>query len=128
LAAKRKNRYLLCALSWTILITLLSLSPVSETPGVELPWLDKVVHFFFYLLFAILWYLYLNAKRLKNAAIKIFLFSVTYGIIIEVLQHSTPFHRHFDVGDIIANTLGTVMGIVSAEFYFYKQKTLKRKK
>tara|TARA_B100000035_G_scaffold307647_1_gene311228 strand:+ start:12844 stop:13200 length:357 start_codon:yes stop_codon:yes gene_type:complete len=68
-------------------------------------------------LFHIISYLFLSfpaAFRALHSYILIFSYFVFFGVAIELLQ--PHFNRHFEVADIFANTLGTLLGIFFADF------------
>lgn len=73
---------------------------------------DKIFHFFSFLVLALLWYLPLvytfrlnQIKSIVNA----FLVSVAFGIIIEILQGSFTANRQSDIKDVFADTLGALL-------------------
>lgn len=75
---------------------------------------DKVVHFCFYFIFTISWYLFF--KRLKklnkgNVRLNVFLFAAGYGAFIELCQWLFTTGRTADIVDIIANTGGSAFAI-----------------
>ncbi|WP_335965583.1 VanZ family protein [Galbibacter sp. PAP.153] len=113
LLALHKNTYLFLAVSWLCLITLASLVSVKVVQevehGIEVP--DKLVHGVFYFVNTLLFFLYFNKSQIKNAIVKVSLFSFVYGIIIEVLQYVLPYERSFDLKDIIANSVGILTAI-----------------
>jgi VanZ family protein len=53
-----------------------------------------------------------DKKQLTLSNLKVlFAFSFLYGFLIEILQHFLP-HRSFDPFDMLANTLGLIIGAV----------------
>ncbi|MBU2526179.1 MAG: VanZ family protein [Bacteroidetes bacterium] len=77
---------------------------------------DKWVHAFFYFVLTVLVYFNLT-QRLKKSAqhlliIVAIVFSVTYGIIIEVLQVAFTNYRSADFLDILANLCGSLLASV----------------
>ena len=107
----------MAATGWTVLIMVLSLIPFSGADPVKSVVSDKVIHALFYLILTLLWYVSLKNRKIRHLMPGIFLFSVIYGIIIEVLQDITPFNREFEVNDIWANILGSLTGIIAIKIY-----------
>ena len=113
----KNYRFTLLYISWMVLITLLSLFRFSEVDVGEIafPNLDKIVHFVFYF-FAVVLGMYCLAERrgdrfsVKKAWLALVLLSIGYGVLIEGLQWIMPFDREADIWDIVANSLGAVLG------------------
>ncbi|MBT8312277.1 MAG: VanZ family protein, partial [Flavobacteriaceae bacterium] len=108
-----------------LLITVLSLLRFSNDPdgGLDIPHMDKAVHFLFYFVAAILGSLYLReaTKRtisLSKALILSLLFAVVYGMIIEVIQSALTDYRSGEFEDILANSLGAITGVLLLKFLF----------
>jgi len=100
-------KFVLLAVAWTVLITVLSLISFERTPSfmLQLPFKDKLVHFIFYFVFVVLWCFGLH----KTDKIKILLIAVVYGIIIEILQYVLTENRTADFYDVLANSLGAFL-------------------
>jgi len=107
---------------WLISVTVLSLIPGGSIEGVdvEIPHLDKVVHFLFYsgLAFLLSKYLSSYSEREKKDRKKwkgtsgIALICIIYGILMEVFQELLIPGRHFEYWDIFFNIAGVFAGIV----------------
>lgn len=54
-------------------------------------------------------------------------FTVVYGIIIEVLQYTMTENREGDFLDAMANALGGFCGAIATKWYFSTQRGLKWK-
>ena len=115
-------------------ITLLRLFsfPDIDTPAVEIPHLDKFVHFIFYFVVAVLGSMFireqtLGKKALINALLISFLFAVIYGIIIEVIQSSLTSERSGDIYDVLANSMGAFCGTILIKSLFSGKTRLKWK-
>lgn len=105
---------LLASSSYTILLTVLSLLPHVVPDGVPAN-SDKVFHAIAHIIFTILWYATLQSyfKFTSKKAIKIAVISaITFGIIIEVLQHTLTQYREADIKDVLANTLGAFIAVL----------------
>lgn len=72
---------------------------------------DKIIHLVLFFVFVQLWALKLNKEDQKNKII-ILLIGIAYGAIIEYLQSAMNVGRRFEVDDMIANTIGCILGVV----------------
>jgi VanZ family protein len=115
------KQLLLC---WAIIcsgiISYFCLTDSSNIPSVNFPSIDKIVHFCFHFGFTISWILFFK-KELKGKAaddykayLVSFIFSVFFGITIEILQGVFTTTRAADVTDILANTIGGTTGVFTA--------------
>ena len=104
---------------WALVISLLTLMPVEkapETPFLDIPHLDKLVHFGIFGLLS--WLMIRGLLKFNEVKDKItpivisLVFPTIYGGIIEILQHFIP-GRGPDILDFLANTLGILMGVVT---------------
>jgi len=130
----KRNIYTILFISWMMCITFLSLFSFSDNslPSIKIPNIDKAVHFTFYFVAFILGSLFVREITKGNVSLKItivrvFLFMLVYGIIIEVLQMSFTQNRHGDVLDVLANSLGAFIGIFVVKYVFSKKTQLKWK-
>ena len=114
-----RNLFVL-ALFWTIAITVASLISVGEMPKVDLPGNDKTIHFLFYFVLTLLWYVALERKY-KNRLLKFLIVgaSIIYGIIIEILQGVLTQNRQADVYDAL--TEGKADAALAASLFHYKE-------
>lgn len=115
-------RYWFPLITYCILIFLQSSFPSIESVP-ELPYSDKLLHFFAY---AVLGALFLRAyktlrirNKLKILIILSILSSSIYGISDEVHQHFVPY-RSFEYFDILADVLGSVFGVFIYELIMEK--------
>ena len=115
-------KFNLFGIIWAAVIGLLCLTPASQMPKFDLGYpfySDKFLHLFFY---AVLTLLLIQGLGKQTEFIKLRLFNyryaiiiaISYGIIIELLQLLIP-GRSFDLLDILANGIGTLVGM----FFFY---------
>ena len=111
----------LLAISYTILIVVLSLSPIpGAIPSFKFFEIEKLIHLTMYFILILLWGI--NLISFKFSLIKILFLTIFFGLLIETLQYLLPFGRYFDLGDIIANSAGAIIGIII--LLFYKKKLL----
>lgn len=115
-----KQLLLIWAIICSGIITYFCLTDSSNIPVVNFPSIDKIVHFCFHFGFTISWILFFK-KELKGkdadaykAYLISFIFSVFFGITIEILQSALTVTRASDVTDVLANALGAVVAVFSA--------------
>jgi len=121
----KENRYTLSFFGWMALITILSLVSLSDSnmPKVNIPGLDKIVHFTFYGVATVLGCFYLRErtkgrKSIQLATVVFAIVTIIYGIVIEVLQHQMNAARDGDTYDALANMLGTFIGVALVLWLF----------
>ena len=103
------------AICWTLMVLILLSLPGNMLPNeavFKIPNLDKVVHFCLFGGFVFLWGLFVNSRKLpakKNLQVFFILFLTgsLLGITMEYVQkYFIPF-RDFELGDIIADLIGS---------------------
>ena len=120
LAIKRllgdKKIVLLGSIVYTLLITTAFLLPTSGLPKVHfiIP-IDKLIHVGIHGVLSFAWLLVFHAFYPQNDSkrmMMIVLLCISYGIIIEMFQELLVASRQADGFDIIANTIGTLFGMI----------------
>ncbi|HLV14339.1 MAG TPA: VanZ family protein [Xanthomarina sp.] len=112
-----KKQALLIAISYTLALVVVSLVKLdlSSVKDVVPSFSDKIFHFLAYALFTWLWfntfYFKFNFGKIKGIFTTIVI-SITFGIIIEVMQWLVTSSRSFDLLDILANTLGVLLAAI----------------
>ena len=108
----------------TCFITYSSLVSIADL-NVEITVSDKFLHSLAYLLLTYSW-LFAIVKSHSNFKIKVQVGLVVFlfGILIEVLQSSLTIYRQGDYLDILANTLGIILAIVTFNSLFRIYKTI----
>ena len=109
---------------WAVIILILCGAPSSEFPSVgflNIPHLDKVVHFGLYFVFTLLLVSENNTLRLSggitNKSMLIgFILAVAYGGIIELMQKFVFTSRGADFVDFLANFVGSITAILCYKF------------
>jgi hypothetical protein len=108
------------AIFWFIISTILLTLPGSSFPKndwLSKIWADKWIHIGLFAIMVFLWCwamlkIYTANKRLKVIFIEVGIVGLIYGIGMEFVQkYFIPF-RSFDVGDIIADAAGCIIGVV----------------
>jgi glycopeptide antibiotics resistance protein len=111
-----KRGYLLGG--WVLIITWLSLKPI-EIARIAVVGLDKIAHFFFYLVMAFLanhQQVFLEKSNRKEWFV--FLYCALFGLGIEIIQGTLIEGRYFELWDLIANIIGIIVGIIVSNFFF----------
>lgn len=122
-----KKSLLVLAVFWTLTIAVLCLVSFNKMPKVGIKSADKYVHITFHFVFTILWFFALRQKAaFKKIALKVFLYSIIYGILIEILQATFTLTRKADIYDVLANTTGAGLAVLILYFYdsFVKRQAL----
>ena len=71
---------------------------------------DKLYHLFAYFTLSICWLL--SFYRKPSLKYVIVIGCIIFGIIIEVLQQTITIYRTGDIKDVLANTLGIILGLI----------------
>ena len=106
---------LVIAVVWLLIVTILLCIPGAKLPTINWQnkiWLDKWIHIILFLLLVYLW-CWSYSKRnesSKKVFITVTILFIVYGISMEIVQHFFIPLRSFDIGDIIADALGAVLG------------------
>ncbi|MCD0468477.1 VanZ family protein [Flavobacterium sp. JAS] len=115
-----KQLLLIWAIICSGIIAYFCLTDSSNIPAINFPSIDKIVHFCFHFGFTISWIVFFK-KELKGrdaddykAYLVSFIFSVFFGITIEILQSVLTTTRASDVSDILANALGATIAVFTA--------------
>lgn len=88
---------------------------ISEINFLNIKHIDKLVHFLFYfsLSITLVSSLFKHSKLNTNIIFSITIFvSVSYGILMEILQYYIAVHRSAEIFDFISNTIGCITGIM----------------
>jgi len=108
---------LFIAVIYSIFITVLFLFPFTPEAKPLLKNGDKIVHIILHFGLYFIWTLfYFNANKERSFSKSILIIGALclfYGIIIEILQYIFPFYRQADFWDIVANFIGTVLGLIA---------------
>lgn len=110
-----KKYALIIAVLYSLALAAVSLVKINNLPNAGISHADKIFHFSVYSVLTLLWVntFFFKFKHKKIKAIwYAALFSIIFGIIIEVLQGSVTASRHTDIYDAIANTLGVLIMVL----------------
>ncbi|TXD49851.1 VanZ family protein [Polaribacter sp. IC073] len=111
-----KGKLLIIAIVITISILYLSLMRVPKY-DISISHLDKWQHCLAYFTLSLSW---LFAVYKENKKYLIVFACVVFGIIIEILQHTLTNYRTGDYFDVIANSLGVLIGLLVYNQVFKK--------
>jgi VanZ family protein len=108
-----KQLFFWAALIWAAIIAFFCLVQLNNVPLGNVSNLDKFVHGFFHFVLTLLCFLYLRSRSNTVSNVKAllfaFLFSVFFGIGIEIAQEFFTSTRHAEVFDVLANVSGATL-------------------
>jgi glycopeptide antibiotics resistance protein len=105
--------------AWVLTIAWLSFIPGDQLPDItwDLISIDTLVHFGMYTVLAGLQFLAFFKPKMNLSRpwlyVLVALAGITFGFFVELVQGSFIYRRYFDWGDVVANTFGTVFGLVA---------------
>ena len=107
------------AISYTLLITAALLNPITGAPKIEIPFADKIVHLIINAGLFVVWASYVFSGKTKTTKTYtlplLFLCTLLYGILIEVVQGSFIPTRGADFFDVVANVCGLILGFFAVK-------------
>jgi VanZ family protein len=117
-----QKRFRLYAIGWLVICTVLLCLPGSAFPKenwLNKIWFDKWVHIGLFSVLVFFWCLAISAeKKFFNSVQQLFVWialgGCVYGIAMEYVQKYFIPNRSFDIGDIIADTIGSIVGLLVA--------------
>lgn len=118
------NRVL--AITWLFMMSLLFMLPGSALP--EQDWLidvqiDKWAHIGVFAILVVLWKSSFRWAFDPHGII-LFIFCLGYGIIVEIAQKYLVANRSFDFWDLLADAMGTLLGLIVWGRVYKKNKPL----
>lgn len=120
--------YFAPAVCWFIISILLLTLPGSAFPKenwLDKIWADKWIHIFLFGVLVWLWCFAFFKNTTKANLLQLFIViticAIGYGVAMEFVQKNWVANRSFDMGDIMADAVGAVLG-----FIFCKRKYLKK--
>lgn len=102
---------------WVVFMLVLFLIPSQSIPGSqEMPYVDKIVHTVFFMVFTILLiFERLRYRHLKSVgtgyALIVFLIVLGFAVMVECLQVIMNLGREGDIMDILFDLVGYVLGL-----------------
>jgi VanZ family protein len=124
----KKTSFLL-AVTWLIISTILLTIPGTKFPKddwLSKIWFDKWVHIGLFALLVFLWCWFLfsrtiDHKKLSAGFLLIAITGLAYGATMELVQKYFVVNRSFDGGDIIADGIGCILGLLLARGRYIKK-------
>lgn len=127
----KARKFSIAFLGWMIFVTWASLSTFSQddTPKIDIPHFDKVVHFCFYFGAAVLGTLFAREtwcgrSPLHKTLVYVVFGAAAFGILIELLQYNFTTDRQGDIFDALANTCGAMAGALGMKLLFSNKRGL----
>ena len=113
-----QDNALLVALLISFTVALLSLisSDAIKTPRINVS--DKFLHGLAYTGLMWSWLFFFRNKRTTQIKLFLFLGLLLFGIILELLQGELTASRTADWKDVLANTTGLLLGLISFPFLY----------
>ena len=107
------------AIAYTLLITAALLTPITGAPKIEIPFADKMVHLIINAGLFVVWASYVFSGKTKTTKTYtlplLFVCTLLYGILIEVIQGSFIPTRGADFFDVVANVCGLILGFFAVK-------------
>ncbi|MES1214519.1 MAG: VanZ family protein [Bacteroidota bacterium] len=108
------------AIIWIIISTVLLTIPGSSIPKedwLDKLWIDKWVHIGMFAIMVFLWCRAFSKKYIESGKLKTIFYGFAtlcfaYGVGMEFVQKYFIPNRSFDLGDIAADALGCVVGLI----------------
>ena len=105
---------------WTVFIFLLMAIPGNMLPKEEktfIPNFDKLIHATLFGSFVFLWSIYYDTRKEKNnhsnsRFVLILIIACLYGVATELMQKYLIPNRDYDIFDIMADSIGAVLGFI----------------
>ena len=102
-------RYTLAS-AWTLAILAACILPSSGFPSPGVAGLDKLIHVVLFTGFGALWVRALGPRR-TGAVVAA---GLAYAVFTELLQTWLPWERSLEIGDMLADGLGVLLGVAAA--------------
>jgi VanZ family protein len=114
------NKHHYFAFIWTILLIVLSViskGTASKLALIDFFGIDKVAHLIFYCVLAWLWVKAFTESHLRHNALISFIICATLGTTLEFVQKYCTDGRSFEYDDMVANLIGTILGLSLYKFW-----------
>jgi len=116
-----KDKILIIAIIVTVSILYLSLMRMPKY-NIAISHIDKLQHCIAYFTLSISWLLNFYKQNKKYLVV---ISCILFGIIIEILQQTITSYRTGDYLDIIANSVGVLLGLLFFTVFFKKNEVKK---
>jgi len=123
---KKTPQAIAVALTWSVFVTVLLCLPGSAFPKkkwFDEIWLDKWIHICLFSVMVFLWCWVVTQLSWKKLRLfyEIAFYFFLYGIAMEFVQKYFIPNRSFDVTDMIADGIGSVIGVIVAAKVYIKK-------
>ncbi|HMU45552.1 MAG TPA: VanZ family protein [Chitinophagaceae bacterium] len=120
---KKTITIIIPAIAWLLLSFYLLTLPGTQLPQedwLDKIWIDKWVHIAMFGLLVWLW-CRVFVKKSKRFFLAICIACILYGIAMEFVQKYLVINRSFDIGDIVADAVGSSLGLYMSLRMFIKK-------
>ena len=128
----KKYIFTIAFISWMMFVTFSSLYSFSgvHVSRFNIPHTDKLIHFTFYFVACILGVLFLRERSkskmpLVKALLIMIIVTISFGILMELLQYTLTTNRTADILDGLANSCGSFGGAIAIKYFFSGKRRLK---
>ncbi|WP_442265071.1 VanZ family protein [Tenacibaculum sp. ZS6-P6] len=104
-----RDKAIYIAIFLTLIVVYLSLANLKGKLIIYFNYIDKIHHTLAYFFLTISWLSVFIGKQRKN---QIVLLCIAFGILMEFLQSNLTNYRLFEYLDIVANTVGVLIGLL----------------
>ncbi len=101
---------LLVAVIYTLALVIASLINLNGVPSLGSSFDDKIYHIVAYMILALFWLFYFKPFKTKYIPLFVLFALVLLGYLLELLQYLVNPNRTYDTYDLIANTIGALIG------------------
>lgn len=112
-----KKLLLLGSTIYTVALVLVTLIDLEDIPSLGSSFDDKIYHLLAYVLLAFLWISYARPFKSKRINILVFGAVLSFGILLELIQHQINANRTYDIIDLLSNCLGVTLGTFIARLF-----------
>lgn len=109
---------LFVAITLSVCIAIISLISADQLPNHGLNVSDKFLHAFAYFVLIWSWLLAFRNNQSIKSKLLIFIGLIVFGIILELFQGSMMLHRTADWQDVVANSIGLLIGLVTFKYMY----------
>jgi VanZ family protein len=111
-----KKGLLLVALVYTLALVVVTFIDLNGVPELGSSFDDKIYHTLAYVGLGFLWLTYFKYIKSLKHTLPVFLVVLSFGILMELLQHQINANRTFDLVDLLSNCLGVSVGTIIAHY------------
>ena len=118
-----KKWFLPATIVYTIVLAIVSLISIGGIPSLGSSFDDKIYHFVAYFILGFLWLTVFKTNKSQEVKIVVFVCTMLFGVVLELIQHQLNPNRTYDNYDLLANCLGVVIGtLIAIRFNIIKLK------